>query len=126
MGLSFEKLYNDLELLGFLFESLVIRDLRTYADYYDGKVMYYKDFNTNNEVNAIVELNDGRWIAVEVKLGIQEIDKAAKKLLSIKEYFKAKGAKTLPSALVIISGMTTIAHKRDDGVIVLPITSLKP
>ncbi len=64
-----------------LFESLVVRDLGVYADYLGGYISHYRD-KTGLEADAIIHLNDGRWAAVEVKLGSAELDKAAKTLLN--------------------------------------------
>ena len=126
LGLSSKMLYNDLEFFGLLFESLVIRDLRIYADAHSGKVYHYKHFDTNHEIDAIVELQDGRWIAIEIKLGANQIDEAAKKLLEINESLKKDPKASRPCALVIICGLLDVTYKREDGVIVIPLTSLKP
>ena len=74
-----DRLLQDLELLGFLFESLVVRDLRTYAQAVDASVLQYRD-NTGVEVDAIVERADGAWAAFEIKLGVGYVDDAAEKL----------------------------------------------
>lgn len=126
LGLSPKKLYNDLEFFGFLFESLVIRDLRIYADLYGGEVFHYKHFDTNHELDAVVELKDGRWIAVEIKLGANQIDKAAKNLININEYFIKDEKSSKPTALVVICGIINVSYQREDGVIVVPFTALKP
>jgi hypothetical protein len=49
----------DLNTFGYHFESLVIKELRIYADLLDGNVYFYKD-TTGLEIDAIVELRDGR------------------------------------------------------------------
>ena len=64
---------------------------------------------------------NGAWGAFEIKLGANQIDKAAKNLLAIKENMKEKP----PTFLCVICGMTNIAYTRDDGVMVVPITSMK-
>ncbi|MFA5687392.1 MAG: DUF4143 domain-containing protein [Bacilli bacterium] len=126
LGLSKEMLLNDLEYFGFLFEGLVIRDLKIYAESIGGKVYHYKHHDTNHELDAVVELNDGRWIAIEVKLGASQIDDAAENLLKINNYFVNNENTSKPSALVVICGLTKAYYKREDGVIVVPITALKP
>ena len=126
LGLSKEMLYNDLEYFGFLFESLVIRDLKIYADSIGGKVFHYKHHDTNHELDAVIELEDGKWIAVEIKLGANQIDNAASNLLKIKKYFDEKENTRKPSALVVICGLTNASYKRDDSVMVVAINSLKP
>ncbi len=126
LGLSKEMLLNDLKYFGFLFEGLVIRDLKIYAESIGGKVYHYKHHDTNHELDAVVELNDGRWIAIEVKLGASQIDDAAENLLKINKYFVNNENTSKPSALVVICGLTKAYYKREDGVIVVPITALKP
>lgn len=81
LHLSQEKLLHDLQYLGFLFESLVIRDLRIYAETHGGKVYHYRD-SSNLEVDAIIEYPDGRWAAFEIKIGFGMQDVAAKNLLT--------------------------------------------
>ena len=126
LGMSKEMLLNDLEYFGFLFEALVIRDLKIYAESIGGKVYHYKHHDTNHELDAVVELNDGRWIAIEVKLGASQIDDAAENLLKINNYFVNNENTSKPSALVAICGLSKAYYKRKDGVIVVPITALKP
>lgn len=117
-------LLNDLNLFGFLFESLVIRDLRIYSEFYGGKVFHYRHLDTSHELDAVVEFPDGRWIAIEIKLGANQIDAAAMSLLSFKQHYS--NGKSDPTALVIICGLTSYSYQREDGVYVVPITSLKP
>ncbi len=83
----------------------------------------YRD-DKNNEVDAIVEDRKGGWSAFEIKLGAGEIDAAAKNLLKIRDTFSATDSEP-PRALCVICGLTTAAYMRDDGVHVVPITSLK-
>src|SRR5690606_432864 len=75
-----ERLLTDLQLFGLLFESLVIRDLRIYAQAADAMVLHYRD-NTGLEIDSIVEGANGRWCAFEVKLGQGKVDEAAANLL---------------------------------------------
>lgn len=121
LGLKQEHLINDLEVFGFLFESLVIRDLRIYIEYLGGKIYHFHDNNTGEEVDAIVELRDGSYGAIEVKLGVGKIDEAANNL---KKFSNA--CDTPPNFLCVISGMIDYAYRRVDGVYVVPITALKP
>ena len=81
LGATSEDLKNDWKTFGNLFESLVIRDLRVYAQANNGKVYHYRDKN-ELEVDAIIHLNNGKWGAVEIKLGSSDIDKAALNLLN--------------------------------------------
>ena len=121
LGLKQEHLINDFELFGFMFESLVIRDLRIYIEHLGGRIYHYHDNNTGEEVDAIVELKDGKYGAIEVKLGVGKIDEAASNLIKFSRNCEEK-----PNFLCIISGMIDYAYKRPDGVYVVPIIALKP
>lgn len=123
LGASSSMLINDLQTYGFLFESLCERDLKIYARALGGQLFHYQDYN-NFEIDAIVQLSDGRWGAFEIKLGMNQVDETAKKLLRICESAKNKqGAE--PSFLCVICGMSNAAYKRPDGVYIVPITALK-
>lgn len=123
LNLTKEKLLNDLELLGFLFESLVIRDILTYAESFNAKVFHYQDYK-GNEIDLILELEDSSFVAIEIKLGAHQIDDAANNLIKINNTIKKEGGKEA-SLLLVISGLSNAAYKRNDGVFVIPITSLK-
>ena len=72
-----ERLLAEPEALGPLFESLVIRDLRIYADAADAEVFSFTDA-AGAQADAIVDARDGRWIAVAVKLGgVDAVEQAA-------------------------------------------------
>ena len=118
-----ERLMGDLETFGFMFESLCERDLRIYAESFDANLYHYQDYK-NREIDAVIELQDGRWCAFEIKLGAKQIDNAAKNLLALSDDIKSKGG-IAPSALCVICGMSNAAYMREDGVYVAPITALK-
>jgi predicted AAA+ superfamily ATPase len=118
-----ERLLADLQLLGLLFESLVVRDLRVYAQAADGTVLHYRD-NTGLEVDAIVETGDGGWAAFEVKLGQGQIDAAAEALLTFAQRVDTDTCGA-PRALGVIVG-TGYGYQRPDGVQVIPIGALGP
>lgn len=123
MRLTPESLLKDLNTFGFMFESLCARDLRIYAEAIDGTLCHYRD-KSELEADLVVVLNDGRWGAVEVKLGGNEIDKGAANLLKLAEKTctEKMGA---PSFLMVLTG-GKISYRRPDGVIVVPISSLRP
>lgn len=123
LNLTKEKILNDLELFGFLFESLVLRDLLTYVSVNNAKLYHYQDYN-NNEIDAVIELEDGEWCAIEIKLGANQIDDAASNLVKINNKIKEKGNKGA-KALCVICGLTNACYMRPDGVYVVPITALK-
>lgn len=118
-----DKLEKDLRTLGFLFEGLVERDLRTYAESMGAELYHYQDY-ANNEIDAVVELADGRWATIEVKLGVNQVESAAEGLKKISSQMSADGC--APSALIVIVGLASAAYRRKDGVYVVPITALKP
>jgi predicted AAA+ superfamily ATPase len=124
LNLNEKKLFQDFNTFGFLFESLCIRDLRIYAESIDGKLYHYRE-DKGYEVDAIIELDDGRWCAIEIKLGAvnETLDLAAKNLLKINDKINTEN-KGKPSFLMILYG-GNLAYKRKDGVYVIPITSLK-
>jgi uncharacterized protein len=118
-----DRLLDDLNLLGFLFESLVIRDLRIYAQTMDAQVLHYKD-NTDLEVDAIIEAVDGRWGAIEVKLGPGMVDQGAATLLALAGKVDTKKCGQ-PRFLAVITGFG-LGYARPDGVQVIPIGALGP
>jgi predicted AAA+ superfamily ATPase len=122
LGASKEKLFNDFNTFGLLFESMVVRDLRVYADSLNGNVYYYRD-KLDNEVDAVIELSDGRWGAIEIKMGGNEEDATAKKLFKLKKKVDTDKMGE-PSFLAILTA-TQIAYQRDDGVWVIPLGCLK-
>lgn len=124
LNLTEDKLINDLKTFGFLFEAMVERDLKIYADLFNAKLFHYQDYQ-NREIDSIIELEDGEWCAIEIKLGVNQIEKAAKNLVQLKEAIEKDKGKA-PSVLCVICGLTNAAYKRDDGVYVVPITALKP
>lgn len=122
LGINQNQLLLDFETFGFLFESLCIRDLRVYADLIDGRVYHYRD-KSNLECDAIIVLRDGRWGAIEIKLGSFEFDKAASNLKALKENINTEKMNE-PSFLMILSG-TEFGYAREDGIIVVPIGCLR-
>lgn len=122
LGMTAKKLALDLNFLGLLFESVVIRDLRVYAWAAGGSVSHYRDA-TGLEVDAIVDFPDGRWGAFEVKMGMGAVDEAAANLLALAA--KIDTSKTpAASALCVITG-NGFAHRRSDGVCVIPLATLR-
>ena len=119
------QLLADPETLGLLFESLVVRDLRVYSQAETGSVYHYRD-NVGLEADAIVERNDGAWLAVEAKLSPspKSVDTAAASLLRLRDKVAQRRADDLTALLVVTS--TGAAYRRKDGVQVAPITALGP
>jgi predicted AAA+ superfamily ATPase len=115
------RLLRDLGWLGLLFENLVVRDLRVYAQAVDAQVFAYRD-ETGLEADAVVETSDGGWAAFEVKLGQREVDSAAEQLLRLRDRVHTDVAGQ-PIALVVVTA-TGYGYVRKDGVVVVPIGAL--
>ena len=113
LGLSVDKLTSDLNYYGLLFESLVIRNIKIYADANGGKAFHYRD-SRGLEIDTVVEYADGTWGAFEIKLGIGAVDTAANSLLKFAEKIDTDKVKA-PSALTVITG-NGFAYRRPDGV----------
>ena len=120
LGAKPHDFINDLNTFGFFFESLCHRDLRIYAQCLEGELYHYND-GDGLEADAIIHLNDGRWGAVEIKVGGNQIEEAATNLLKLKN--KVDLTKE-PSFLMVLTGAPD-AYKRPDGVLVVPIGCLK-
>lgn len=121
LGLSVDKLLADLNYFGLLFESLVVHNLRVYADASGGKVFHYRD-SRGTEADAIIEYADGTWGAFEVKLGIGAVDEAVVSLKALANKIDTDRVKA-PGALTVITG-NGFAYRRPDGVNVVPISTL--
>lgn len=116
-----ERLLKDMNLLGLLFESMVVRDLRVYAQANDARVLHYRD-NTGLEVDAIIETADGRWAALEIKLGTGQVDDAASNLLKFADRVDTRKCGE-PALLGVIIG-AGYGYRREDGVAVVPVGAL--
>lgn len=123
LGGSVERLLADPRSLGLLFESLVIRDLRIYSQALDGEVRHYRD-SAGAEADAIIQMRDGRWAAIEVKLGEGQVPGAVESLQRLVSKIDTKIAGQ-PAARIVITG-GKYAYTRPDGTHVVPITCLAP
>lgn len=125
LGASQASLLADLNAFGMLFESMVIRDLRVYAQANDAQVWHYRD-SSDLEVDAIITSDTGAWVALEVKLApaTEMLDEAARNLhrLSTRVDTSKTGE---PAALGIVVG-TGYGYVRPDGIHVIPIGALSP
>lgn len=119
-----KDLVSDLKTLGLLFETMAIRDLRVYADAIDGDVFHYRD-NNGLECDAIVHLKNGHYGLIEIKLGGETlIEEGAKTLKRLSEKIDTDKMYP-PSFLMVLIGVGTYAYQRKDGILVVPIGSLK-
>jgi len=125
LGLTKEMLLDDLNTYGFMFEAMCERDLQIYAYVNGGKLNHYRD-GKGREIDAVVEMPDGRWGAFEIKLGASKIDEGAENLKKISELIRNDPKGRPPEFLAVICGLSSAAYMREDGVYVIPITSLGP
>lgn len=122
LGLKKEDLINDLNFTGFIFENMCYRDLKIYADSLGAELFYYRD-NKDFEIDFILRCEDGKWGAVEVKLGAKQVEEAATNLKKFKEKVDIKKSGE-PSFLLVLSG-AGLSYVREDGVYVVSIGNLK-
>ncbi|MDE7386359.1 MAG: DUF4143 domain-containing protein [Muribaculaceae bacterium] len=119
-----KELLNDLNTMGLLFETLCIRDLRVYVQALDGDIYHYRDSN-GLECDAVVHLRNGDYGLVEIKLGgDKNIEMGClnlNKLESIIDVSKMKA----PSFKMILTAVGDYAYRREDGIYIVPITTLR-
>lgn len=118
-----DRLLADLNYFGYLFEALVVRDLRVFAGAVDGTVEHYRD-SDDLEIDAVVTAGDGRWAAFEVKLGHANIDAAAANLLRFADKVDTTQVGE-PATLAVVTA-TGYGYTRPDGVVVVPAATLGP
>jgi predicted AAA+ superfamily ATPase len=119
------QLLADLNATGFHFEALVVRDLRVYAQPLGGELYHWRD-NNGHEVDCVVVLEDGRWGAFEVKMNPDDIDVAASSLVRFKTKVDTGHNKMGEPAFLGVITTRALAHRRDDGVVVIPIGTIGP
>ena len=125
LGVMPEDLLRDLESFGLFFEDMAVRDLKIYASTLGGEVRHYRD-GTGLECDAVVHLEDGRWGAVEIKLGGDDlIESGAASLKTLKKKIEEKSDERSPSFLMVLTAVGS-SYQREDGVYVVPINLLKP
>lgn len=125
LGVSTNDLMNDLESFGLFFEDFAVRDLSIYANAIGGTVTHYRD-NTGLECDAVVHLEDGRWGAIEIKLGGDElIEHGAQSLKNLRDKITSISEERAPSFLMVLTAVGG-TYRREDGVYVAPINLLKP
>lgn len=131
LNLNPQRLIGEIQHLGILFENLCLRDLRIYAGGVElgtePSMYYYRD-NNGLEADVIIELSDGRWGAVEIKLGMNKADEAAESLLKLRQIVRANPQSQLPdpSFLMVLVGVGQYALQRSDGVCIVPVNLLGP
>lgn len=122
LNLKREDLIKDLNFTGFIFENLCMRDLKIYTDAIDARLSYYRDKN-DFEVDCILETSEGKWGAIEIKLGAGEIPTAVENLTKFKEKVDTDKYGE-PAFLMVLTG-ADYSYKREDGIYVVSIGNLK-
>lgn len=124
LGIGPNDLINDLSTMGLFFESMCVRDLRVYADTLEGTIYHYRD-SKGLECDAVLHLRNGSYGLIEIKLGGEKnIEEGAKNLKLLASKIDTTKMKA-PSFLMILTGTTKYAIRREDGVYVIPIGCLK-
>ena len=124
LGLGPNDLLNDLNAFGLFFETMCIRDLRIFADALEGQVYHYRDAS-GLECDAVIHLRNGAYGLIEIKLGgAARIDEGAVNLNKLAEKIDTEKMKK-PAFKMVLTGIGDFAYCRKDGVLVVPIGSLK-
>lgn len=129
LGASPEYFAKDFKTLGFLFESLCIRDLKVYSSSMDGNISYHHD-RYGLEADGVLHLEDGRYALLEFKLGESEVPEASKHLCEIERLITEYNKKEkqcplrLPDLKIIVTG-ARYGYKDDNGVFVIPLACLR-
>ena len=122
LNLNYDKMISDLNTFGFLFESLVERDLRIYSKYNNGELRHFINNVSGLEVDSIVINEEGEYGAIEIKLGSNQIEEAKTNLLKFYEKVDKK-----PKFMCIICGLwNNVMKDPDTGIYIIPINALKP
>lgn len=123
LNLTPKKMMSNLHTMGFMFEGMVERDLSIYAQALNGKLFHHQDYK-GNEIDAIIELEDGNWCAFEIKLGLNKAEKDSKHLIKVCNDIVCNGGKE-PLFKCVIYGVGNMTYQTKDGVYIIPITALK-
>ena len=122
LNLTADKLLQDHETFGLLFEALAERDLRIYADFLDGRLYHFRDNVSGDEVDAVVEFKDGSYAAFEIKLSEGGIQEAIRSLRTFYEHVKESSA----YMCIIVGHCEAVMRDPDTGIYIAPLTSLRP
>ncbi len=120
LGITQQKLIKDLNTFGLMFEALVERDLRVYMDIIGGTVRHFRDNVSGQEVDAILEFDDGGYAAVEIKLGMDKVEEAKKNLVE----FREKMMKAPDFMCIVVGNTDVIVRDKETGVYIVPVTAL--
>ena len=130
LGMDENSLLYDMQTFGIMFETMCIRDLRVYTSanpIYDGVQLRYYSDDSGLEVDVVIELKDGRWGCIEIKLSEDKVMEGVKKLIAFKSKILENEVMRVkpPTFLAVLVGRTPFMRTTPEGVHVFPITSLK-
>lgn len=125
LGIGPSDLIADLNTMGFMFETMCVRDLRVYAEALNGKIYHYRD-KTGLECDAVVHLRNGQYGLIEIKLGGESLINAGVQTLNQLENQIDTNRMKAPSFKMILTATGSHAYRRpDDGIFVVPIGCLR-
>ena len=132
LGMGPGRLLSDGQTFGLLFESLCVHDLPAYAaclpGAHPGSLRYYGD-SDGLEVDVIIELRDGRWAALEVKLGEAKVPDGIRNIERLRKKVASNPAARNPEpefSAVVTATSPFCRHDAEHDVYVFPITALRP
>lgn len=126
LGIGPADLINDLNTMGFLFETMCVRDLRVYAEALNGKVYHFRD-KKGLECDAVIHLRNGQYGLIEIKLGGETlINDGVETLNSLENQIDTIHMKA-PAFKMILTATGDYAYRRpNDGTYIVPVGCLKP
>ena len=124
LGIGPNDLINDLNTMGFLFETMCVRDLRVYAEALGGSVYHFRN-KAGIECDAVVHLRNGSYGLIEIKLGGEKlIREGVETLTSLTESIDTSKMKE-PAFRMILTAADQYAYRREDGICIVPVGCLK-
>ena len=124
LGIGPNDLINDLNTMGFLFETMCVRDLRVYAEALGGSVYHFRN-KAGLECDAVVHLRNGSYGLIEIKLGGEKlIREGVETLTSLTESIDTSKMKE-PAFRMILTAAEQYAYRRKDGICIVPVGCLK-
>lgn len=129
LGMSPESLYADWQTFGLVFENLCMRDLAVYTRAMElarpVPIRYYRD-DSGLEVDAIIELVDGRWAAIEIKTSESKVNEAVKNLARLRNKLcgQQEARTRAPEFMAVLVGIGEYVRVVEDGIYVIPIRTL--
>ncbi len=124
LGLGPQDLINDIKTMGLIFETLVIRDLRVYAEANNGVLYHYRD-KSGLECDAVICLRNGSYGLIEIKIGgDDEISDGSRTLKELSTKIDTDKMKA-PTFLAVVTAVGDYAYRREGGVYVVPVGCLR-